>query len=151
MKHLFLLALLILSGNSAAYNPLADIRTGIIGTHLIVSAGSSLSDEVVLVDYRERGRHRVELLFVLRTIPELEDKLKEQPATMTVMVNCTRQTYTTSTWLFDHQTNYDLKQYQAGDVSKWDDGMFNEKTFGNAFSDDPIKTRAYFQMICNSL
>jgi hypothetical protein len=140
------IAVAVLSFSASAITPSDNFKNGIIGTGFVSNGGSSTYEYKVLINYRVHGRHRVELKFVERdnyNEPPLSDDEKSE----TVMVNCTRHTYTTSLWLKDNDNNYGFKQYKNGDAISWEDGSEQAyANYGNGFM-LPI----YLKMVCDSL
>jgi len=131
---------------SSAMTPRDGFRNGIIGTAFVSNGGSSTYEYKVLLDYRVHGRHRVELKFVERSNYE-EPSLDAAEEAETVMVNCTRRTYTTSDWLKGNDNNYGYKQYQNGDAISWEDK--SEKAYANYGNGWILPL--YLKMICDSL
>lgn len=138
----FVLSAFAFSAGAKSLTP--EFSTGIIGTSFVANAGSSLHEYKVLIDFKVHGRHRVELKFVERNNYEERD-LSKREKEETVMVNCTRRTYTTSIWLASNDNNYGFKQYQNGDAISWDDE--SDDAYANYDHQLPL----YLKMVCNSL
>lgn len=148
MKTTHILAILAatLPSISNATTPSDGFKNGIIGTAFVSNGGSSTYEYKVLLDYRVHGRHRVELKFVERS-NHTEPPLTASEEAETVMVNCTRRTYTSSDWLKENDNNYGLKQYQNGDAISWDDK--SERAYANYGNGWMLPL--YLKMVCDSL
>lgn len=149
MKHKLLIAAFALSlphFSVNAFTPYTNFRNGVIGTAFVSNGGTTTHEYKVLTDLRVHGRHRVELKFVERNNYDERDLSKNEKAE-TVMVNCTKRTYTTSIWLASNSSNIGFKQYQAGNAISWDDKSDNAYAYyGNGWM-LPI----YLKMVCDSL
>ena len=145
-KTIITIGMFVLSFDINAITPDNNFKNGIVGTGFVSNGGSSTYEYKVLIDYRVHGRHRVELKFVERSNYE-ESPLSDEEQSETVMVNCTRRTYTTSTWLKDNDNNYGYKQYQNGDVVSWDDK--SDKAYANYGNGWLLPI--YLKMVCDAL
>jgi hypothetical protein len=143
---LTILAAIALPQVSSAMTPSDNFNNGVIGTAFVSNGGSSTYEYKVLIDYRVHGRHRVELKFVERSNHE-EPPLADTEEAETVMVNCTRRTYTTTAWLEENDNNYGYKQYQNGDAISWDDK--SERAYANYGNGWMLPL--YLKMVCDSL
>lgn len=148
MKHIYILAILAttLPSASRAMSPNDGFKNGIIGSAFVSNGGSSTYEYKVLLDYRVHGRHRVELKFVERNNHE-EPPLATTENFDTMMVNCTRRTYTTSIWVKENDNNYAHKQYQNGDAISWEDE--SNKAYANYGNGWMLPL--YLKMVCDSL
>lgn len=146
LKYILTILAAALPLTSGAMTPNENFKNGVIGTAFVSNGGSSTYEYKVLLDYRVHGRHRVELKFVERSNHE-EPPLAALEVAETVMVNCTRRTYTTSAWLKDNDNNYGHKQYQNGDAISWDDK--SERAYANYGNGWMLPL--YLKMICDSL
>lgn len=146
-KHILAITIAVaLAPVSNAMTPSDNFKNGIVGTAFVSNGGSSTYEYKVLIDYRVHGRHRVELKFVERSNYK-EPTLATTEEAETVMVNCTRRTYTTSVWLKGNDNNYGYKQYQNGDAISWDDKSENAyANYGNGWM-----LPLYLKMACDSL
>lgn len=144
--HIFLFLVAVLPSVSNSMTPNNGFRNGIVGSAFVSNGGSSTYEYKVLLDYRIHGRHRVELKFAERDNYE-NPPLATSENFDTVMVNCTRRTYTTSIWLKENNNNYGYKQYQNGDAISWDDKSNKAyANYGNGFM-----LPLYLKMVCDSL
>ena len=147
-KSAIAIAFLFSSSAALAITPESGFRNGIIGTGFVTTGGSSDYGYKVLIDYRVHGRHLVELKFVERSKFEDEtEPLPESEKSETLMVNCTRRTYTASTWLAENNNNYGHKQYKNGDAVSWDDK--SDKAY--AFYGNGWMLPLYLKMVCESI
>lgn len=142
------IALLAASTSANSITPDGGFRNGILGTGFVTNGGSSSYEYKVLIDYRVHGRHLVELKFVERSNFEDEtEPLPENEKSETLMVNCTRRTYTSSIWLQKNDNNYGYKQYKNGDAVSWDDK--SEKAYANYGNGWMLPL--YLKMVCEAI